>query len=455
MAEARKMLTDLGIKNFKCFQDTKNLEIRPLTFLVGPNSSGKSSILKMLLMLKQTIDSTDIDNPLLSNGNLIEMGAYPEFIYKGELNRDLEVNFNILIDPEIYKHRIPPNIIEREHRSKEQNLFIKLLLSYNRKTTRVRLKESEIRLNDQIREHLIRGQNRIYAVDSYYMGTDKLIDWHRYNVKPIKFCGFDLAVRRSEKPEKIILEPYYESHIFRSIVESEFRNMFYIGPLRDFPKRIYVASGQAPRDVETRGQRAVDILWFSHRSGHRSIKKIEEEVRYWFKEFAIANDIKLEPIGKGSIYYRLVIIDHATGAEVNFVDIGFGASQTLPIIIQSFYAPKDSILLIEQPEIHLHPKAQSIIGDLFIKAINGADRTFIIETHSEHILARVRRRIAEKQIEKDKVAIYYFEPTEDGTCIKQVTLNDQGQYVDFPKGFFEEDLNEAFEHLKAIQKIRT
>ncbi len=89
------MLTGLTIKNFKCFQNTGCIRIAPLTFFVGPNSSGKSSILKMLLMLKQTVDSTDIDNPLVSNGGWVEMGAYPEFIYKGEVGRELEVDLQI------------------------------------------------------------------------------------------------------------------------------------------------------------------------------------------------------------------------------------------------------------------------------------------------------------------------------------------------------------------------
>lgn len=137
---------------------------------------------------------------------------------------------------------------------------------------------------------------------------------------------------------------------------------------------------------------------------------------------------------------------------MNIADIGFGASQTLPIIIESFYAPSDSVILIEQPEIHLHPKAQSILGDLFIKATKENNRTFIVETHSEHMLSRVRRRIAENKINASDIAIYYFKPTPEGTKIQRVTLNDQGQYESFPEGFFEEDVIEAFEHLKAISE---
>jgi predicted ATPase len=108
-------------------------------------------------------------------------------------------------------------------------------------------------------------------------------------------------------------------------------------------------------------------------------------------------------------------------------------------------------MLIEQPEIHLHPKAQSQIADLFVDRARSRDCTFIIETHSEHILDRIRRRIAEKRIDKDMVAIYYFQPGPEGTQIQEIVLDDDGQLIKFPLGFFEEGYAEALEHMKAIK----
>ncbi len=442
------MLTKLRIKNFKCLQDTGDLEIRPLTLLVGPNSSGKSSLLQMLLMLRQTVDSTDINNPLAANNGWVQMGAYPEFIYKGEYRRELEV---ILEFAEFIPHRIS----RKEHDKRGGKLSVKAVFCYNRKTTQIELKEREISLNNKDCERIIREQKgKKYSAVLSYLEEGESKEWRRDDVKPMKFYDLTLTLKRGEKIEdfKKTLHGLERFHRLGFIVEMEFRNLFYLGPLREFPKRFYVTSGQSPQDVGTRGERAVDVLWFSHRSKSKRIRKIEEETRNWLKEFNIANDIRLDRVSRGN-YYRVVVIDPATEVETNLADIGFGASQTLPIIIESFYAPPGSIILIEQPEIHLHPKAQSILGDLFIRAAIGANRTFIIETHSEHILARVRRRIAEKKIEKEKVAIYYFEPTSDGTRIHEVTLNEQGQYESFPEGFFEEDVVEAFEHLKAIKGL--
>lgn len=438
------MLTKIRIKNFKCLQDTGELDIRPLTLLVGPNSSGKSSLLQMLLMLRQTVASTDMDNALAANDGWVQMGAYPEFVYKGDYRRDLSVDLEFT-EPTL------PAVGDKERRLTPKTLQIRSTFTYNRKTTQIRLRQSEVRLADEFSKQIGRQENGIkyFAVCEYRKNGERK-EWRREDVRPVKFYDFRVVLKRGEKPRDLARAlPPPDFFDLSLIVETEFLNLFYLGPLREFPRRVYVTSGQAPHDVGTRGERAVDVLWFAHRSKGKSIRKIEQEVRTWFKAFDFANDIRLDPVGRGN-YYRVVIIDPATQTETNLADIGFGASQTLPIIIESFYAPLGSVILIEQPEIHLHPKAQTVLGDLFIRAASEANRAFIVETHSEHILARLRRRIAEKQLSTDKVAIYYFQPTPEGTHIQPVTLNEQGQYESFPEGFFEEDVVEAFEHLKAM-----
>jgi len=398
----------------------------------------------MLLVLRQTVDSTDVNNPLAVNNGWIQMGAYPEFIYNHEYDRDLHVEFELT---EFRLRRGQPELPDKLH--------LKAVFCYNRKTTQIQLKQTEIALDNGLRERIARGQKgKKYSLDFKYLEKGERKRWHREDVEPIKFYDFLLTLKRGEKEKDLIKSLPPSKHFLTTarIIQTELRKIFYLGPLREFPKRFYVTSGQAPQDVGTRGERAVDVLWFSRRSQSTVIRRVEEEVRTWCRKFGIAKNVRLARVGRGN-YYRVLITDPASKLEINLADVGFGASQTLPIIIESFYAPKGSVILIEQPEIHLHPKAQSVLGDLFIAAATDqADRTFIIETHSEHILARVRRRIAQRKIKKQDVAIYYFEPTPRGTRIREVVLNDQGQYESFPRGFFEEDLVEAFAHLKAMKR---
>ncbi len=438
------MITKLRIKNLKCLQDTGDLDIRPLTFLVGPNSSGKSTLLQMLLMLRQTVDSTDIENPLVTNDGWVQMGAYPDFIFKGETRRCLEVGIE-------FEEINPTQSLE----TKYQRISISVVFGYNPETTQIQLEEREIRLGTEEHQRIVRDEEtkeyQLIAEKKTSGSSGRLL---LSGVRPNKFYDFAFTLRPGETRKDLPdLGQFGISIPFAQfIIKNEFQKLFYLGPLRESPQRFYVVSGQAPQDVGARGERAADVLWFSHRSRKKGACDVEEKVENWFNQFHIAKKVKLEKDTRES-YFQIIITDPATGVETNLADIGFGASQTLPIIIESFYAPPGSAILIEQPEIHLHPAAQSILGDLFIEAaIKQKDRrTFIIETHSEHILARVRRRIAEERLSKDQVAIYYFEPTSEGTRIQEVTLNEQGQYESFPDGFFEEDVMEAFEHLKALR----
>lgn len=137
---------------------------------------------------------------------------------------------------------------------------------------------------------------------------------------------------------------------------------------------------------------------------------------------------------------------------LDITDVGFGVSQILPIIIQGFLSKTNSITLIEQPEIHLHPKMQADLADLFIGFIQNknkqAYKKIIVETHSEYLLKRLRRRISSNEIPSSDVAIYLFEPLEFGTNIRRLIVSDTGNF-EWPKNFYEGDLlDDTIEFLK-------
>lgn len=433
------MLTRIRIKNFKCLKDTGDLEIRPLTFLVGPNSSGKSSLLQMLLMLRQTVDSTDIFNPLVLNNSLIKMGSYSEFIYKNDIKRELGIDLEFC-----------------EYEKKHRKIFLNSIFYYNPTTTQIELKENKINFDNRCNYKIVHPKKEEKKYSGFFTitkdGAKKEEKWNIEDIKPLKFYNYFIRVDRDKK-QKAIDKSIPPEGVFKrigSIIETELQwFLFYLGPLREYTNRFYSPSGQEPRDVGTTGEKAIDVLWYSTRSEEKEKKEIDLAVQKWIKEFGFANKMELRKIEKSNIF-QVLITDPAMKIKVNLTDIGFGASQILPIIIESFYARNGSLILIEQPEIHLHPKAQSILGDLFISASNNGKRHFIIETHSEHLLSRVCRRIAEGKIKKEDVVIYYFENTFDGTNIKQLKLNDKGQYNTFPKGFFEEAYDEAVKHLEVL-----
>ncbi len=145
------------------------------------------------------------------------------------------------------------------------------------------------------------------------------------------------------------------------------------------------------------------------------------------KQTELATNLKLGSIGEG--LYALRVSDSNLKIDVNLADIGFGASQLLPIIVQGIYAPKGSVLLIEQPEIHLHPRIQALLGDFFID-MSRRGKQAIIETHSEHMILRLQRRIAEMKFSSNDLAIYSFEPSKKGTEISKVEMTSEARLTD-------------------------
>jgi AAA ATPase domain len=233
-------------------------------------------------------------------------------------------------------------------------------------------------------------------------------------------------------------------------VEALFSRVFYIGPLRESPKRIYIATGEAPQDVGLKGELSVDVLWVQARR-KSTRERLLGRVNHWMREFGLAVDVRLDRVGGNN--YSVIFEDPNTLLRVNLADVGFGASQVLPIVIEGFYARDRAMLLIEQPEIHLHPRAQGVLGDLLIDiATFEGGKTVLVETHSEHVLSRIRRRIAERQISRDSVAIYYCEPTPGGTVVREIGINSQGQYEHegLPKGFFEEGYQETMAQFRSL-----
>jgi len=241
-------------------------------------------------------------------------------------------------------------------------------------------------------------------------------------------------------------------YMFRSSdpIDHELKRLNYLGPLRQFPQRSYIVSGLAPMDVGTKGERTTEVLWYATRT-HEQRQEMLQQVNRWLIEFGIALEVHLEQLGRSS-QYQVLFIDPNSKLAVNLADVGFGASQVLPIIVQGFYSRPGSLLLVEQPEIHLHPRAQAVLGDLLVEIAKQGDRRLIVETHSDHVLGRVQRRIAEEKISRSDVAIYYFNPTPEGTQIQEVKLGELGQFEQYPKGFFEEGFQEAVAHADAMRE---
>jgi predicted ATPase len=195
--------------------------------------------------------------------------------------------------------------------------------------------------------------------------------------------------------------------------ETLFKSLFYLGPLRTKTDRLYPWSGITPASVGYSGENTVSAILASRGRkisfGYRkATKPFEQIIAESLKRMGLIEDFKVNAISKQRQDYEVKLCTKGSKDLVDLPDVGFGVSQVLPVLVQCFYAPPGSIILMEQPEIHLHPSAQAALADVMIDVINsrenGKDRNIqlIIETHSEHFLRRLQRRIAENTVSQKK-----------------------------------------------------
>jgi len=210
----------------------------------------------------------------------------------------------------------------------------------------------------------------------------------------------------------------------------------YVGPLRERPRRIYELGGERPFSVGPTGVFAPEILFRNRRSG------LLDKVNDWIRKFEFGEKIRADKLTES--VFNVTLQHQRSSPRINIADTGFGLSQVLPLIVQGFFGAKDSLILAEQPEIHLNPRLQAVLADLFV-AIASRGVYLVIETHSEHFLLRLRRLIAERKFDATKLALYFTERQKDESFVKQIPIDANGHITsnEWPKGFFEESLREA------------
>lgn len=215
----------------------------------------------------------------------------------------------------------------------------------------------------------------------------------------------------------------------------------YVSPLRAHPKRYYMLDkAKMSISLDTLdGDAIAEVL--------KENREVRQSVNEWFSKF----DFKIDVNAFREVIHHMNVTQN--GLSLDITDVGFGISQVLPIIIQGFLSSPDSLTIIEQPEIHLHPKMQADLGDLFIDIVKKNNKRLIIETHSEYILRRIRRRISEGKMDNKDVAICLFHPRSKDASgwVELLEVGEKGGF-NWPEDFYGGELyNDTIEFLKNQQ----
>ncbi len=227
----------------------------------------------------------------------------------------------------------------------------------------------------------------------------------------------------------------------------------YLGPLREEPQVVSPSGGRSRSlPAGTRGEYTADLL---AREKNRRVEfrdwnnaekqlRLPDAVSLWTTYLGVGENVAVEDQGKLGRGLRLRV----HGVERDLTTVGVGASQLLPVIAVALSAEPGTTVCIEQPELHLHPAVQSRLADFFLFA--RPDVAFVIETHSEYFVTRIRRRVAEQTVEPRNVAVFFAEQEGGVTNVRCLRLSRDGDFSDWPKGFFDAHDDDARALVRAI-----
>lgn len=451
------MINNMRIQNFKGWKDTGKIHMSPLTVFFGENSSGKSSIGQFLMMLKQSVESSD-RRIVFYTGNedtAVDLGLPSDIIFNQDWNNPIIFSYDWTLEKEI---QLEDSLHKTRFASKHINFGGEVKIT-DEKSQLLEVKAFEYTFDisgrDQIKIGLQKKEASGGTKKSYELVYDKY-DFIRTRgrvwdiTSPVRFYGF---------PDEAVA--YYQNANFLKNInlyhESLFAGIYYLGPLRKQAKRLYNWNGNIPDSVGYLGQDAIQAILaaedenrminLSYR-GHR--KPFMAIIAEMLKKMSLIEDFRIERISKKRQDYDVKVKTKGSMNWVDIPDVGMGVSQVLPVIVELFYAPAGSIIIMEQPELHLHPNAQAGLADVIIDAIHAREDyeerriQLIIETHSEHFLRRLQRRMAEDVLKNDEFSAYFVNSDKYPATLEKLQVDIFGNIDNWPKNFFGDIAGDIF-----------
>jgi hypothetical protein len=409
-------LESLAVGSYKCFSQTQRLELRPLTVLLGKNNSGKSTLARLPLVLAtglQTESEAPLELDLLGEE---VAGSFTDLIYGRRPHGS--VTFGLTYETS----ELGPVEITAEVQNIDE-YQIQVVSRF-----RLAVAEQEFDLSWDV-ESDPRAKARSY-ISRGLRGS-----------QPVPFRGLlpDLTSRVDQTgspSEKIFSRAL-------AIARREWVGVRYLGPFRVQPQRLYRLPTRAPKNVGTTGEDAPGIVaddlfrgtgtFLAQINGY-----LEENLPGWHF------DVEM----RENLYSIVLVSPDNPGLRVNLADTGTGIAQVLPILVQraqdATNPPRETTIeIIEQPELHLHPAAHAAIADLYLAGLAAENCRFLIETHSETFILRLRRRIAEGGLDPAQVRIYFVEHEGSSATVRPIKIDALGNVADWPGGVFAEDFAEV------------
>ena len=411
------MITNISLKNFKCFRHL-DLDPKLVTVLIGPNGTGKSGVLQALLLLKQ---SKRANQHLDLDGDLVRF-VPEDFMFHG-----LDPALN---DVQLSLSGYWPINFE----GVEDQVEFETHLNYSGDAVlRNRRGRTKVRISGRECELLFFDNRTSRGYIDTPRGSISYFEEDRIN-------GFSVVSTSGRENEFL---PFWDR--ISEVPSDTFSNMKIVPAARALSRGLYRLGAELSMGISSAdglGKQEEDIattLGYSRREVEKVSNLMKRVTGVGFRTDTVPPQ-------------SVMLLSESPAGEVSLVAEGFGTNTLVPLLFELVRSVPGATVLVEEPEVHLHPKGQADLASVLVEEAKTADKQVIMTTHSEHIVGRLLTLVAENKLSPNEVAIFSFEKDKDGVCsANEIEVTDQGQVKGGLKSFFEADLNEMRRYVDALR----
>jgi hypothetical protein len=457
----------IAIRNFKAFE-RQSTALRPITVLVGPNNSGKSSLLAPLRLLSQTLQSLDYQAPLLLNGPFGEFGTYRDVVHLNHRGKPLSITM-WLVETRA-SQRNWRAAASRRSQSKEppdslwaptgQKLKLSLTFKYRTQRRELILRDVDLQegsrhlvsltYSEEANRHMISKIASRPVLPQQQTSLRTLVRLQHFlpRLSPLGLARSpDQSPLFDDDEENLVQRLLRDTRYSIQPFVGTFEGIEYIGAMRSPPARTYQHAGETHAHIGAAGDNWANAVVMDS-ARRRARGRVTPNVIDWMRSAGLASDLRVNWLDDR--HYEIQVRHPVSGEYENIADVGQGNSQVIPVIVGGFQLEPGSTFIVEEPEIHLHPRAQAELGTFFL-GLYGRGIQSLVETHSEYLVLRLQQHVAAGDIDPNDVAFYYVDATPSGKKVTLLTLDASGTFTEgLPGGFFPERLEES----KRLARIR-
>ena len=417
-------ITKIAVRGFKSIEEERTIDIRPLTIIAGANSSGKSSIMQPLLMLKQTLEVPYDPGPLWLEGPNVQFTSATQFMSKSIGNK----------------------------RTERFQIQIQIDGTYSVRTTFAQGQDG-IELAEMTREIKSETDQSLPTSPKPFtlypgMPSEEIKSLAEVEQDPI-LEDYDV-VRRSRCFLELTSQDGRRGVNFTPDLAFNIVNSIHLPGLRGNPERIYKLTSTGPRYPGTFDNYVASIIHDWQNTEDDRLKTLINALR----RLGLTGQVSAEKIGDIGIEIRVGLFTHDKTRETDMVsiaDVGLGVSQVLPVLVALIVAKPGQLVYLEQPELHLHPRAQVALARVLADAAKSGVRV-VTETHSSLLLLAIQTLVAEEYLPRALVKLHWFTRDDNGvTKIAPAELDETGAYGNWPEDFDDVDLDAQSRYLNAAQ----